>query len=482
MKSFTKAAWGFLLSITFSTSLMANGLLGKQLSTIENSILNDSIINRQTDIINNRVDRIKNKTQSLVDLEQLLTHLPEGEVSSLIAPVGSLTESINILDTAGNTLFREVEVENGWRAIEHQWLVMTSEDELKQLQQLVNNNAIELISTKNFNALTLTLVQFKVKPSFDNTEQLASILPKSLHKKLARDYVYQTQSKSQDANISQATSASLADREADKIENLNDESRVDEILDNAACLAPLSIGIVDTAIDIQHPVFKNKTITRQRFIDENLAAPKAHGTAVSALLVSNSAEVPALLPHAKLFAAEVFYGQNDFSQGANLFNLVSGINWLLSQEVSVINMSLAGPDNTILANVINIALTKNIAIVAAVGNDGPHSPPLYPAAYKNVIGVTAVDDKNRLYRWANRGDYVDFSARGVSVKTARLSGDFGFESGTSMAAPVITAYTACAKYQAEKISANYLDLLNTQALDLGDKGYDTLFGNGRIGS
>ena len=108
MKSFTKAAWGFLLSITFSTSLMANGLLGKQLSTIENSILNDSIINRQTDIINNRVDRVKNKTQSLVDLEQLLTHLPEGEVSSLIAPVGNLTESINILDVAGNTLFREV--------------------------------------------------------------------------------------------------------------------------------------------------------------------------------------------------------------------------------------------------------------------------------------------------------------------------------------------------------------------------------------
>jgi len=106
---------------------------------------------------------------------------------------------------------------------------------------------------------------------------------------------------------------------------------------------------------------------------------------------------------------------------------------------------------------------------------------LYPAAYKNVIGVTAVDDKNRLYRWANRGDYVDFAARGVSVKTARLSGDFGFESGTSMAAPVITAYAACAKYQAEQASTNYLDLLNTQALDLGDKGYDTLFGNGRIG-
>jgi len=481
MKSFTKAAWGFLLSITFSTSLMANGLLGKQLSTIENSILNDSIINRQTDIINNRVDRVKNKTQSLVDLEQLLTHLPEGEVSSLIAPVGNLTESINILDVAGNTLFREVEVENGWRAIEHQWLVMTSQAELKQLQQLARNNVVALVSTKEFNTLGLTLVQFKVKPLFDNKEQLTSILPSSLHNKLARDYVYQTQSNSQDPNISQVNTEALSNKEIAPIQSLNSESQLDKTLNNAACLAPLSIGMVDTAIDVQHPVFKNKTITRQSFIAENLAAPKAHGTAVSALLVSNSSQVPALLPKAKLFAAEVFYGQNDFSQGANLFNLVSGINWLLSQEVSVINMSLAGPDNPILANVINIALTKNIAIVAAVGNEGPHSPPLYPAAYKNVIGVTAVDDKNRLYRWANRGDYVDFSARGVSVKTARLSGDFGFESGTSMAAPVITAYAACAKYKAEQTSANYLDLLNTQALDLGDKGYDTLFGNGRIG-
>ncbi|WP_077340301.1 S8 family serine peptidase [Pseudocolwellia agarivorans] len=451
----------FCISITLPTSLKADGLLGKPLSSIENSILNDKVINRQNNIINKKAEEIKKKAAQQANLNKLLIKLPENEVSSLILPVGNLTEPLNILDNAGKILFKDVEVENGWRAIEHQWLVMSSQQELTQLKQLAQNNRIEIVNTKSFNALALTLVQFKVQASFDSAEKIVSILPVSLHKKLTRDYVYQTQSL----------------KELNQTKIPADANKTD--ITSTACLAPLSIGMVDTAIDVKHPVFKNKSVTRQSFVPANLTAPKAHGTAVSALLISSSPQLPALLPNAKLFAAEVFYGQSDFSQGANLFSLVAGINWLLEQHVSVINMSLAGPNNTILATVIESALAKNITIVAAVGNEGPHSPPLYPAAYKNVIGVTAVDKNNKLYRWANRGDYVDFSARGVSVKTARLSGDFGYESGTSMAAPVVTAYAACAKFKNEQ--DDLLQLLTQQAVDLGEKGHDPLFGYGRLG-
>lgn len=476
MIKFKQAVLIFGLSITSSASVKADDLLGKQLSGIENSILNDGIIHRQNQLINQRITALQNKAKKTLNNKHLLTTLPDGEVSSLIAPVSNLTKSIDIVDNAGNTLFRDVAVENGWRAIEQQWLVISSPQELKLLQQLAQDKVIELVKTKNFNALALTLVQFKVGASLDGTEQLASVLPQSLQKKLTRDYVYQTQqslaprvSESRDTESSQVTVASDSDTYT---------------LSRAACLAPLSIGMVDTAIDEQHPVFKDKALIRQSFVANNITPPKAHGTAVSALFISNSAELPALLPKAKLYAAEVFYGQSDYSQGANLFSLVAGINWLLSQQVSVINLSLAGPDNTILATVINTALAQDIIIVAAVGNEGPHSPPLYPAAYDQVIGVTAIDNNNNLYRWANRGDYVDFAALGVSVKTARLSGDFGYESGTSMAAPVVSAYAACAKQQAlQKINnkAGYWQILSEQAIDLGEQGQDPLFGYGRLG-
>ncbi|WP_448249093.1 S8 family serine peptidase [Thalassotalea agariperforans] len=475
MFKFTQALLVFCISITSSASLKADGLLGKQLSGIENSILNERIIHRQNELINQSITKLQKKTKKTLNNKSLFTALPDGEVSSLILPVSNLAESLNIVDNAGNTLFRDVVVENGWRAIEQQWLVMSSPQELKLLQQLAQDKVIELVKTKEFNALALTLVQFKVSASLDNAKQLASVLPVSLQKKLTRDYVYQAQ-----ASTAQTSKTSLSSTKPKQVFRELSTST----LNYAACLAPLSIGMVDTAIEDQHPVFKNKSLIRQSFVDNKLTSPKAHGTAISALFISNSVELPALLPNAKLYAAEVFYGQSDFSQGANLFSLVAGINWLLSQQVSVINLSLAGPDNAILARVIKTALAQDIIIVAAVGNEGPHSPPLYPAAYEQVIGVTAIDKNNKLYRWANRGDYVDFSALGVSVKTARLSGDFGYESGTSMAAPVVSAYAACAKQQAVQTSDNktdYWHILSEQAIDLGERGLDPLFGYGRIG-
>ena len=464
----------FCLSITLSFSLNATGLLGNQLPNIDNSIVNDGIINRQNERITQKITRLKKKTEQSLITKKLLTPLPDGEVSSLITPVSNLTQSIDIVDNSGNTLFRDVKVENGWRAIEQQWLVMSATKELTLLQKLAQDNVIELLKTESFKALGLTLVQFKVGSSLDSAEQLASVLPVSLQKKLSRDYVYQAQ---------QSTRVSAADNVNEKVI----KSTVKSILpasSYAACLAPIAIGMIDTAIETQHRVFKDRTLERKSFTANNLTPPKAHGTAVSALLISGSVELPPLLPNAKLYAAEVFYGQSDFSQGANLFSLVAGINWLLNKQVLVINMSLAGPDNIILATVIDNAIAQGVIIVAAVGNEGPHSPPLFPAAYQGVIGVTAIDDDNKLYRWANRGDYVDFSARGVSVKTARLSGDFGYESGTSMATPVVSAYAACAQWQAvkeESINTSYWKILLDQVFDIGEKGQDPLFGYGRLG-
>src|SRR5262249_33776071 len=80
-------------------------------------------------------------------------------------------------------------------------------------------------------------------------------------------------------------------------------------------------------------------------------------------------------------------------------------------------------------------------LVAAAGNAGPAAPPAYPAAYDGVIGVTSVDSQRRLQLDANRGD-VSFAALGVNVRAATLNGDYGTYTGTSFAAPVVTAHFA----------------------------------------
>ena len=119
-------------------------------------------------------------------------------------------------------------------------------------------------------------------------------------------------------------------------------------------------------------------------------------------------------------------------------------------------------------------------IVAAAGNEGPFAEPLYPAAYDGVIAVTAVAVDGSVYRWANQGDHVEFSALGVSVPTARADGSIGRESGTSLATPVISAFLACELLQQRGDIGRALDSLRTRALDLGATGRDPVFGHGLL--
>jgi len=115
-------------------------------------------------------------------------------------------------------------------------------------------------------------------------------------------------------------------------------------------------------------------------------------------------------------------------------------------------------------------------LVAAVGNEGPAAPPLYPAAYDGVVGVTAVDNTRALYRWANRGQQVTFAARGVDVTVAHPDGGQVTNSGTSLAAPVVTALLACRLLRLSPEQA--LQTMIDDAEDLGEPGRDPGFGHG----
>ena len=144
-------------------------------------------------------------------------------------------------------------------------------------------------------------------------------------------------------------------------------------------------------------------------------------------------------------------------------------------------MSLAGPPNRVLEAAISAASERGMLVIAAVGNNGPAGEPLYPAAYAHVVGVTAVDSANRIYRYANRGRHVTFAAPGVRVKVADDGGGYSTESGTSMAAPYAAAIIAQAVAKGVAPSNDeVLAALKAAAIDLGDKDFDDVFGYGLI--
>ena len=165
----------------------------------------------------------------------------------------------------------------------------------------------------------------------------------------------------------------------------------------------------------------------------------------------------------------------------DIYDLVRSIDLLVQRRPDAINLSLAGPDNSLLAKAIDEAQLANVAVIAAAGNDGPKSKPAYPAAYEQVIAVTALDRNYAVYRRAVQGEHIDFSAPGVNVPAAAPNQRVQKRSGTSYAAPFVTAAVARMKVNSPNISlAEIVQRLSKNARDLGSSGRDRVFGWGLI--
>jgi subtilisin family serine protease len=121
--------------------------------------------------------------------------------------------------------------------------------------------------------------------------------------------------------------------------------------------------------------------------------------------------------------------------------------------------------------------------VAAVGNDGPAAPPLYPAAYPDVVGVTAVDGHRRVLIEAERGPQVMFAALGADLQAAGIGRGYVAVRGTSFAAPAVAALLAPMVPAPDRsASLGAIDVLAKRAIDLGPPGRDLTYGFGLVGA
>jgi subtilisin family serine protease len=418
------------------------------------------------------LDKVSNKIEQVIN-------------KPLPSITDALPETIQVLDKSGNPIFKEVTLKDGSRAVEHQWIVMLNQNDVFQLQQSIEKNKwpIEIVSQQRFNALATTLVTFKVSSTMDDRQSLSVVFSKQAMQTLDRNHVYRPQQVSINTDSQILANRSVVDRQ-----NKNTSIQGNQTV----CDKPVNIGVIDTAINLNHELFKNRNIQQKIFLPKDAVEPTSHGTAVvgrffvqpespeTSALTGSFRQTAPLANHANVKLASVFYSRENATQGAALQHLLEGINWLINQQVPVINMSLTGPDNRLLKLVIDAAIAKGVIIVAAAGNEGPAAAPVYPAGYKKVIAVTAVDNEQNIYRWANQGEYIDFAALGVSVFTARSNGGFGIETGTSMAAPVVTAAIACHGFKGDLTVDELINRLAQSVLDLGDKGRDPVFGIGLI--
>jgi subtilisin family serine protease len=237
------------------------------------------------------------------------------------------------------------------------------------------------------------------------------------------------------------------------------------------------VGLIDGGVDVSHAVFRDIAIHQHGC--SGTAVPAAHGTAVASLMIGRSPRFHGAAPGSELYAADVYCG---LPTGGAVDAVGEAFAWLVREHVPVINVSLVGPPNVMLENVVRMVIARGHVVVAAVGNDGPAAPPLYPASYPDVVGVTAVDARRRVLLEACRGRQVKFSAPGADMSAANPAQSFALVRGTSFASPIVAGLLAEAVHEPDADAARraVADLAG-RAIDLGAPGLDPVYGYGLVG-
>jgi len=199
------------------------------------------------------------------------------------------------------------------------------------------------------------------------------------------------------------------------------------------------VAVIDSKIDGKHSDLAG-VIAGEHDVVGTVAPAHMHGTAMAGAIAAHS-KLIGVAPKVRLLAVRAFSGTSEGAQGTT-FNILKGLDWAASRDARIVNMSFAGPPDPMLRDMIGKAHAHGMVLIAAVGNAGPRSPPLYPAAYAEVIGVTATDADDKLLPLANRGAYVAVAAPGVDILADAPEEKYQITTGTSVATAHVTGVVA----------------------------------------
>lgn len=252
---------------------------------------------------------------------------------------------------------------------------------------------------------------------------------------------------------------------------------------------PIKVGVIDTGLNLSHPDLKDNIKGGYNAIRSWKSAEddNGHGSHVGGIIaaVSNTQGVVGVAHQADLYAIKVL----NAAGSGYLSDIIEGIDWAISNGLDVINMSLGTTANIqSFHDAVIRAKNAGIVQVAAAGNSG--GSVIYPAAYAEVIAVSATDSANNIASWSSRGPEVDLAAPGVSIYSTYKSKTYATLSGTSMAAPHVAGVVALmlntapgaydtnsnSSWDPSEIEAK----LEATATDLGAPGFDNLYGFGLV--
>ena len=239
----------------------------------------------------------------------------------------------------------------------------------------------------------------------------------------------------------------------------------------------VTIAVIDSGVDAKHPELANSVADSFDALGSS-EGPHVHGTGIAGAIVAH-ARLMGSAPEARLLAIRAFGSKGSKGLESTSYVILRGLNYAAEHGAQIINMSFAGPKDPLIERGIAATAARGILMVAAAGNAGAKSPPLYPAAYPNVIAVSGTDAQERLFAASNRGNHIAIAAPGADIFLPAPDDKYQITSGTSFSAAYVSGVAALMleRNPALKPSDIRAILIKT-ARDLGAPGRDDQFGAG----
>jgi subtilisin family serine protease len=240
--------------------------------------------------------------------------------------------------------------------------------------------------------------------------------------------------------------------------------------------ANVTDAVIDSASDVKHPELAN-AITDSFDALGSKEGPHLHGTGIAGAIAAH-ARLMGSAPAARILAIRAF-GLAPGGAQSTSFVVLKALDYAAAHGAQIMNMSFAGSKDPLIERAIAAVAARGIVMIAAAGNAGPKSPPLYPAASADVIAVSATDAHDKLFAASNRGGHIALSAPGVDIFLPVPDEKYQMMSGTSFSAAYVSGLAALMLERNPSLKPSEVRAVLMQtARDLGAPGRDDLFGSG----
>jgi subtilase family protein len=239
----------------------------------------------------------------------------------------------------------------------------------------------------------------------------------------------------------------------------------------------VTIAVIDSGIDAKHPELANSIADSFDALGSSEGS-HVHGTGIAGAIVAH-ARLMGSAPEARLLAIRAFGAGSKGAQSTS-YVILRGLDYAAEHGAQIINMSFAGPKDPLIERGIAATASRGILMVAAAGNAGAKSPPLYPAANPNVIAVGGTDAQEKLFAASNRGNHIALAAPGADIFLPAPDEKYQITSGTSFSAAYVSGVAALMLERNPALKPNDVRAILTRtARDLGVAGRDDQFGAGK---